>query len=262
MRRWLIAVVFVASCARSSPSDLSRSDTQVQDPGSRDLPAEAHDAQSRDDAVAEAICTTTCHCCGNDEVMSHDCSMQEPCRGGFCDWWCLGDPGIPDVPDAEIDEILDGGDMLETGGEVSVDAGCPPDKPFPSDDGQCWECHNDTNCGLPDWYCDPLEHRCLDVSVDGCIGDRKECPDRSCIPTWMCCTDADCVGVPDATGACVEHVCAGADPCKGTCVEPGFDHCVVSNMQPLCVDCLEDSDCADAGIDCQCDPYYTCMCVR
>lgn len=87
--------------------EVAVTDHRPADIADQELPSDAADTQSPDDAFRETVCSTTCNCCGHNEVLQHDCGLADPCWTGFCDWWCLGDSGPSDIDVPDAGTILD-----------------------------------------------------------------------------------------------------------------------------------------------------------
>lgn len=120
---------------------------------------------------------------------------------------------------------------------------CPADKPYTLPDGTCVQCLNTTHCSQGQ-VCDQTTHQCRDAE---CSSGTYKCADGIC---HQCCEDAHCVGLPGATGKCVNYKCEGAqDPCGGTCADP---YPVCANVGGIwqCVQCAVDADCKIPNCKC------------
>jgi len=113
---------------------------------------------------------------------------------------------------------------------------CPSDKPYLGSDNQCHQCLLDQHCKSGQ-VCNQQTYTC---ETPGCPSGTYKCSDGQC---HQCCEDKDCVGVPGATGKCVNFACEGAqDPCHGTCADP-YPVCANVQGQWQCVQCAQDADC-------------------
>jgi hypothetical protein len=128
---------------------------------------------------------------------------------------------------------------------------CPPEKPFPSDDGlSCWECRNNSQCTVAGETCN-AQHECASGTCTKFTCDDGNCHD--------CCSDSDC---PNDSGPCTNYKCENQiDNCNGTCAPP-YTVCAEINATWQCVQCSVTADCAGQGSgSCTCtgDPTYSCM---
>jgi len=167
---------------------------------------------------------------------------------GNCVYEC-GQTGNCDEPDKFACQDTGQGIKLCVPTSPDSCASCPPEKPYLGPDNQCYQCLEDRHCKSGE-VCDQQSHTCR--SPD-CPSGTYKCPDNQC---HQCCEDSHCVGVPGASGKCINYRCEGAeDPCHGTCADP-YPVCANVGGQWQCVQCAVDADCPFSN--CKCSNY---LCV-
>ncbi len=113
-----------------------------------------------------------------------------------------------------------------------------------------------------------------------CTSEKPHCKDGYCV---QCITSEDCGSneICDEKNECVfqEKVCSKNSDCdlgyickENKCVEgcvtdkdcppeskPNNKFCNISSSNPVCVECLSDNDCVNAGLGTKCDEFNICI---
>ena len=130
---------------------------------------------------------------------------------------------------------------------------CPYDRPGCSD-GTCGGCQASAEC-LPNQICD--EGLCGCLGNAGCGGDAPVCIAQTdagacgCTSNTDCPADTFCDEISYLYGACVTPCTSGVAACDRTSGAPYCD-ATSDTFNGLCVQCLIDAECVDAGAGTTC----------